>query len=191
MNSLKNKEIVIEQELRGIYYNPKTGYQSAERLYQKAKEKGLNISRKIVKDWLKTQDTFTRYKQIVRRHKFQKTFVKDLADQIQMDLVDMKKYSRQNTGYYWILTAIKIFSRMAFAIPFYRKDTKNMTKAVEELLEQFKERFGKYPKVAQFDEGKEFYNVGVKNLLKENNVEYFSTSFGSKKAAIVERFNRL
>ena len=29
-----------------------------------------------------------------------------------------------------------------------------MTKAVGDLLEEFKERFGKYPNVAQFDGGK-------------------------------------
>ena len=182
-------EVVIEQELRDIYYNPETGYQSAERLYQKAKEKGLNVSRKIVQDWLKTQDTFTRYKPIVRRHKFQRTFVKDLGDQIQMDLVDMKKYSRQNKGYYWILTSVEILSRYAFSVPVYRKDTKNMTKAVNELLKQFKERFGKYPNVAEFDEGKEFYNIGVKELLNDYNIDYFSTN-SDRKAAIVERFNR-
>ena len=145
---VSDKEVVIEQELRDIYHNPGTGYQFAERLYQKTKEKGLNVSRKIVQDWLKTQDTFTRYKPIVRRHKFKKTSVKDLADQIQMDLIDMRKYQKQNKGYYWILTAVEILSRYAFAIPVYRKDTKNMTKAVGELLEQFKERFGKYPNVA-------------------------------------------
>ncbi len=64
-----------------------------------------------------------------------------------------------------------------------------MTKAVGELLEEFKERFGKYPNVAQFDEGKEFYNVGVRDLLTKNDVEYFSTN-SERKAAIVERFNR-
>ena len=115
--------------------------------------------------------------------------MKDLADQIQMDLVDMIKYSRQNKGYFLILTAVEILSRFALAIPVYRKDTKNMTKAVDELLEQFKERFGKYPKVSQFDDRKEFYNVGVKQLLKEYNVAYFSTN-SERKAAIVERFNR-
>ena len=125
---MKDEEFVIEQELRDIYYNPDTGYQSAERLYQKAKEKGLNVSRKIIKDWLKTQDAFTRYKPIIRRHKFQRTFVKDLGDQIQMDLVDMRKYKNQNKGYYWILTAVEILSRYAFTIPVYRKDTKNMTR---------------------------------------------------------------
>ena len=186
---MKDQEFVIEQELRDIYYNPETGYQSAERVYQKAKENGLSVTRKIVKDWLKTQDTFTRYKPIVKRHKFQRTFVKDLGDQIQMDLVDMRKYKNQNKGYYWLLTAVEILSRYAFTIPVCRKDTKNMTNAVDELLEQFKERFGKYPKVAHFDEGKEFYNVGVKNLLKEHNVEYSSTN-SDRKAAIAERSNR-
>ena len=106
-----------------------------------------------------------------------------------MDLVDMGKYKNQNKGYYWILTAVEILNRYAFAIPVYRKDTKNMTKAVGDLLDEFKERFEKYRNVAQFDEGKEFYNVGVRDLLTKNNIEYFSTS-SERKAAIVERFNR-
>ncbi len=79
---MKDKEFVIEQKLRDIYYEPSTGFQSAERLYQKAKDDGLSVSRRIVKQWLKTQDTYTRHKPIVRKHKFQRTFVKDLADQI-------------------------------------------------------------------------------------------------------------
>ncbi len=156
---MKDKEFVIEQKLRDIYYDPGAGFQSAERLYQKAKDDGLDVSRRIVKD------TYTRHKPIVRKHKFQRMFVKDLADQIQMDLVDMGKYKNQNKGYYWILTAVEILSRYAFTIPVYRKDTRNMTKAVDDLLEEFKERFGKYPNVAQFDEEKEFYNVGVRDLL--------------------------
>ncbi|CAB4011466.1 integrase core domain-containing [Paramuricea clavata] len=63
-----------------------------------------------------------------------------------------------------------------------------MTKSVNLLLEEFRKRFGKYPEVAQFDEGKEFYNVGVRNLLQKHDVRYFSTN-SDRKAAIVERFN--
>ena len=187
--SISDKEFANEQGLRDIYYDPKTGYRSAEKLYQKAKEDGLKVSRKLVKEWLITQDTYTRFKPVTRKHKFRKTFVKSLADQMQMDLVDMGKYANKNKGYRWILTAVEILSRYAFAIPVYRKDVGNMTEAVKRLLKNFKERFGKYPNVAQFDEGKEFYNVGVRELLKSHNVNYFSTKF-EKKAAIVERFNR-
>ena len=62
-----------------------------------------------------------------------------------------------------------------------------MTDAVEKLLE--KVQFDKYPNVVQFDDGMEFYNVGVKTLLEDNDITYFSTQ-SDKKAAIVERFNR-
>ncbi len=95
----------------------------------------------------------------------------------------MGKYKNQNKGYYWTLTAVEILSHYAFTIPVYRKDTKNMTKGVDDLLEEFKQRFAKYPNVAQFDEGKEFYNVGVRDLLTKNNIEYFSTN-SERKAAI-------
>ena len=154
---MKNSEILAEQELRDIDdYDPSTGYQSAERLYQKTKEKGLGVSRRAVRDWLKTEDTYTRYKPITRKHKYRKTYVKDLADQVQLDLVNMRKYGNKNKGYRWILTAVEILRRYAFAIPVYRKDDNNMTKAGDLLLEKFKERFGKYPNSVQFDEGKEF-----------------------------------
>ena len=162
---MRDNEFTIEQRLRDIYYNLKTGYQSMEKLCQKAKSDGLIVSRRLVKEWLETQDTYTRCKPIVKKHKFQKTFVKGLADQIQLDLVDMCKYKNKNKGYYWILTAVEILSRYAFTIPVYRKDSKNMTKVVNLLLDKFKTRFGKYPNVAQFDDGKEFYNVGVMDLL--------------------------
>ena len=41
-----------EQGSRDIYCNPKTGYQSSERLYRKALEDGLHVNRKLVKEWL-------------------------------------------------------------------------------------------------------------------------------------------
>ena len=131
-----DQEILIEQELRNIYYDPSEEYQSAEKFYQKAKEQGLNVSRKAVRNWLKTQDTYTRYKPIVRKHKYRKTYVRGLADQMQLDLVDMGKYGSKNKGYRWILTAVEILSRYAFAIPVYRKDTENIMKAVGVLLER-------------------------------------------------------
>ena len=99
-----NREILAERELRDIYYDPSAGYQSAGRLYQKAKERSLGVSRRAVRDWLKTQATYMRYTPITRKHKYRKTFVKDLVDQVQLDLVqldlvDMGKYGSKNKGY--------------------------------------------------------------------------------------------
>ena len=119
---MSDQEIITEQELRDIYYDPFEGYRSAEKLYRKAKEKGLNVSRKDVKNWLKTQDTYTRFKPIVRKHKYRKTFVKGLADQMQLDLLDVEKYGYKNKGYRWILTAIEVDTRSPF--PFTEKTQK-------------------------------------------------------------------
>ena len=189
MSDREARDVEKEQELRNIFYDPMTGYQSRERLYQKAKESGLNVSRREVKEWLETQDTYTRHKPVIKRHKFQKTYVNDLADQIQLDLVDISKFSHKNQGYRWILTGIEILSRYGFAVPVQRKDTSHMTEAVDRLLQEFKTGFGKFPNVVQFDDGNEFYNVGVRRLLESKNIKYFSTK-SDKKAAVVERFNR-
>ena len=40
--------MINEQELRDIYYNSSEGYQSAEKLYQKAN--GVSVSRRLVKE---------------------------------------------------------------------------------------------------------------------------------------------
>ena len=92
----------------------------------------------------------------------QSEFDKKDDDLCRMDLVGMCKYKSVNGGMYWILTAIEILSRYAFAIPVYVQATRNMTKEVTLLLKQFKDRFVDYTKLAQFEHGKEFYNVGVK-----------------------------
>lgn len=54
----------------------------------------------------------------------------------------------------------------------------NMTKAVSDVLEMFKDRFDGYPSLGQFDDGKEFFNfkfLGVKSLLEKHKDQYFST----------------
>ena len=63
-----------------------------------------------------------------------------------------------------------------------------MTKAVTLLLKQLKYRFGDYPKLVQFDDGKEFYNVGLNALLEKHYVNHFGTNTDNK-AAVVELFN--
>ncbi|CAB4008237.1 integrase core domain-containing [Paramuricea clavata] len=181
----------LDLGLRELYFNVNGGYMSMEKLYRNAVKKDIpGVTREKVKAWLQTQNTYIVHKPTRVHFKTQRTYVDGLAQQLQLDLVDMQKYSHVNKGYKWILTSIEILSRYAFVVPAYRKGTKDMVPAVEKILEQFHERFGRYPKVVQFDEGKEFYNNGVKGLLEKHDIHYFSTRLTGKKAAIVERFNR-
>ena len=47
----------MEELLTDLYYNPKTGYSSKDKLYRRAKELDDNITLKIVQEFLDRQPT--------------------------------------------------------------------------------------------------------------------------------------
>ena len=179
----------IEQILRKMYFDPKHGYRDADDLYEKAHERHPKITRRDVSEFLKEQEVYQLHKEVHRKKEYLRTFVGHLAEQIQIDLIDMRKYGRYNEGYNWIIAMIDIFSRYAFTIAVKSKSGKDVLNGFVKLMGQFKTRFGKYPKKVQADEGKEFLNTNFSEYLKHNNIEFFATK-SVKKAAIVERFNR-
>ena len=68
-------------------------------MYEKARDEGLSITQSEVKNWLEYQQTFVRFKQPTRNFSTRQTHVPYMADQLQMDLVDMSKYQSQNKDY--------------------------------------------------------------------------------------------
>ena len=169
-----------EHILGKIYYDPKHGYQSADRLYEKAHEKHPTIKRRDVSDFLKQQEIYQLHKEIQRKKEYLKTFVGKIAEQIQIDLIDMRKYSKHNEGYNWIITLIDIFSHFAFTIAVKKKSGKDVLNGFVKLMIQFHERYGKYPKRVQADEGKEFSNINFNEYLKHKNIKFFSTKSTKK-----------
>lgn len=74
-------------------------------------------------------------------------------ERIIIDLVDLRMYSNENSGYCWLLVAIDSFSKYAF----YRKlKSKTATDVLESLVSLF-ETIG-YPTILHSDNGKEFKN---------------------------------
>lgn len=97
----------------------------------------------------------------------------------------MIPYAARKHSYKYILTVINIFSKKAFACALKRKTGEEVASGMKSILDSIK-----YPiKNLHVDQGKEFYNVIMKKMLQERNINLFST-FSTKKAAIIERFNR-
>ena len=157
-----------------------------EPLYQRCKEKGLNVSRKTVVDFLKKNDTYTLHKPIRRKFSRNATIVGDIDKQWQADLADVSSLSRHNTGTTFILTVIDCFSKFAWAIPLKKKDAPSVLKGFKILFEQSRPR---KPLRLQTDKGKEFLNKPLQEYLKERGIQHFVTH-NETKAAMVERFNR-
>lgn len=109
---------------------------------------------------------------------------KGIDDTWQMDLIEMGKYSKQIGGYKYILTAIDIFSKFAWVYPLKTKTGKEVANAFVQILKN-----GRQPLNLQTDQGKEFFNKIFKKITENRNINHYFT-YSSKKASIVERFNR-
>lgn len=124
------------------------------------------------------------YKPARRNYPRRKVVVGGIDETWQADLVDMQKYSQLNKGFNFLLTVIDVVSKFAWTIPIKHKSGQDVTAALESI---FKTK--RIPKKIQADDGIEFYNKNVKNLLKKHKIKLYSTYSGTK-ASIVERFNR-
>ena len=119
-----------------------------------------------------------------RNYPRRKFDIRGLDETWQADLVDMQKFARENNGYKYLLTVIDVFSKYAWALPLKQKTGSEVMEAMNTIL-----KAGRTPKNLQVDQGTEFYNAQVKNLLKRYKIHLYST-YSNLKASICERFNR-
>ena len=170
--------------LKSIYYdhsNP-ASFSSAQVLHKAVKHKNISLSE--VKEWLSRQVTYTLHKSRRKTFKRNPTVVSNIDQQWQADIVDMQKFAKQNNGIKYLVTVIDVFSKYAFAFPVKTKSAVDVTSGFEKLFEE------RRPFSLQTDQGLEFENSKLKNLLKQYNINYFTTRNTETKCSIVERFNK-
>lgn len=119
-------------------------------------------------------------KNFPRRH----TLAIGINETLQADLVEMIPYAKENKNTKYILTVIDIFSKFAWAFPVKNKTGLEVTQAMTKIMKS-----GVVPKNIHTDMGKEFFNVHFKKLMDSYGINHYTT-YSTKKAAIVERFNR-
>jgi hypothetical protein len=102
---------------------------------------------------------------------------------------NMQKWASTNDKYRYILLGIDCFSRYAYARPLKTKQGHNVCKAIEEILDEAEHHLDRKIKTIHCDEGKEFYNKHVGDLLKSKFITMFSTKSPTK-AQMVERLIR-
>lgn len=112
-----------------------------------------------------------------------KVTLKGVSDMFQGDLVEMQPYARVNKGMRYIMTIINCFSKLALAIPLKTKTGIEVSKALAPILAKHK------MKHFQTDQGKEWFNTHVKQLMNKYKINHYAT-YSDLKASIVERLNR-
>lgn len=180
MPAVKKLTVKERNELKRIYYdesNP-ASYGGIKKLAS-----ATNLHPKNVSDWLNQQWTYTLHKPARKTFPRRKYVSRGINYQWQADLMDMQKYSRENDGFRYVLIAIDIFSRKAYAMPVKSKKGEEIARSMDILLQDVK------PTYLQTDLGLEFYNIHVKSVLNKYDVELFSV-YSENKAALVERLIR-
>ena len=179
MQELSEDEFDVNQQLREVYHSPADGYSGVQDLYRKAKERDILITLKQVRNFLKSQDTYTKTfpkgGPFVKK-KYRQTIVGKLGQQLQMDLVDMGIGNLgENEDNRYIVSAIEVLSRYAFTAMQKGKSGKDTSVSVIKILDEFKDHFGDYPDLVQFDEGNEFKRPEMAGVFRERDIHTFST----------------
>lgn len=144
------------------------------------------VSKKDVRTWLQSQDTYTLHKPLRRRFPRNKYLVDNIDDLWQADLNDVRHIKKQNDGMNYILTVIDVFSKYAWAVPLRSKMSSSVTKAFSGILKKSRRK----PYKLMTDKGTEFLNRTFQIFLKKSSIGFYHSNNPDTKAAIIERFNR-
>ena len=104
---------------------------------------------------------------------------------IQSDLIDMQKYSNKNNGFNYILVVIDCFSKFLWCVALKNKSGLETSMGLKNIFSKMK-----YPvQTIIFDQGLEYVNTSVTNLLKERGIHSYHI-MTKNKASSAERVNR-
>ena len=177
----------LSNRLLAIYTDPRSpgGFRGPEALWQEAKLHLPLLKRRQVYEFLRAQKPYTKHQQYRGVKKYRKVYAKRARYLIQMDLLEFRKYSRENRGYNYILCAIDAFTKKLWTFPLKRKSAEEVHTAVFYFL------MNERPEKIQTDQGTEFINATLQATEDRMDppIQHYHT-WSIKKASIVERVQR-
>ncbi|CAM1322690.1 Uncharacterised protein r2_g3120 [Pycnogonum litorale] len=175
----------METHLSKIYYNPShpAAFGSVRKLVDDCRKHGFSASEKRVSAWLMSQDPYTLHKRIKRNFKRNRVIVSSIHEQWEIDLMEVSNLKTYNDNLTFILIVIDVLSKYAWAVPLTNKTNAQVCRAFKKIL-----KFRK-PLRVHSDKGSEFTGKPFQNLLKSENIGFFTTH-NNTKASVVERVIR-
>jgi transposase InsO family protein len=175
----------VDTVLTQTYADPATKG-GRDKMYWRLRSKYIGISRRRVMEFLRNQETHQIHSKPNPVRIQQPIVASRPHERWQMDLIDMSNHSRVNNGHHWILTVIDVFTKYAWAVPLKNKRGPTVANALADILEEHEA-----PSILQCDNGKEFRNKYVRELLEEHNIkQLFSQAYKPSTNGCVERLNQ-
>lgn len=147
--------------------------------------KYFNISTREAKSILEELEGYTLHREYKQPRKYNPYYVHHRREQVQGDLIDVSQVAQQNDGVRFLLLLIDIMTKKIWVYPLPNKSARAMLPAMQVWLADLRVK----PKILRTDQGNEFKNRAVQDLLARENVEW-QPAFGTLKACIAERVNK-
>lgn len=168
--------------LKEMYYNPSTGFNSLDKFYKKAKDKDPTIKRKQVEEFIEKQYTYQINKQQQKPKDFSTIIAEKVGDNFQMDIMIYDRYEIDR--YKYILCVIDVHSRYTQCRPLTNREN-------DTIIENLEDIFDKMGVPKNINSDNEFNTKKINEFLDKLNItKYYSEVGELNKNAIIERFNR-
>lgn len=171
----------VKKQLEDLYYKQGNMF-GRDKLYKLAVSRDIPVTRRALWEWLKLQEIHQLYWPAEESKELQSTVLNKPHDQIGIDLIDMQNYEYNN--YKYILTAIDLFSKKAYAVALKDKSNREANRGIKNIISDAR------PKSIRSDNGSEFISQSFKKILKDNNIKQVLSSPGLPQSnGNIERFN--
>lgn len=145
----------------------------------------FGISRPRAKKLLEHIEGYTLHREYKKPRVYNPYYVHGRREQVQGDLIDISSISAHNNGVKFLLLLIDIFTKKIWVYPLKNKTAASVSRALARWLASLRV----IPDKLMTDQGLEFKNRPVQNLLQRRGVEW-QPAYGTLKAAIAERANK-
>ena len=169
---LKNKAFAIASNPK--YDGCQRGLASMIYKFSEKKLKGSGIKNEIKENQQLANEL---HKPIITKFKKRKVYSSFKDNIWGVDLADMQLISKYNKGIRYLLCAIDLFGKYAFAVSLKDKKGVTITNAFQSILDNKK----------WVDQGSELYNNVFKKLLKDSDIGIYSTH-NEGKSVTAEQF---
>ena len=170
--------------LANIYFDPSHAgsYGGVEQLYRVVRKEGkFVLGRAKIRDWLNKQEDYAVHREAKSNFKRRRVVAPFVDYQWDVDTANMTFYKKDNDGYAYFVLAIDILSKFIWTVPLRTTTGKEMTQALKSMFVS-----GRKPTHIRSDQGTEYVNKNVKDLLKKEGVTFFVTH-NIVKASYAER----
>jgi transposase InsO family protein len=143
------------------------GHRGVKRTWKLVLDRYVGFSRSHVEEYVAKCEACQRHLPFKLNDEMGSIVATTPWERIQIDLVDMRKHADVNDGASWILNIIDCFSKFMFCFALQSKSGQEVVNALRGLF-----MTEGAPAILQSDNGKEFVNANMKDLLNEENIQH-------------------